>query len=49
MFPFAILTNTKKNTSKANHFSSKYGGSKIQKEIPNVLADAKTSVHTSIR
>jgi hypothetical protein len=36
-------------TSKADHISSRYGGSKIQKEIPSVRADDKTPVCTSIR
>jgi hypothetical protein len=37
-----------KNKSKANHFSSRYGGSNIWKEIPNIYADAKTPVRTSV-
>jgi hypothetical protein len=30
---------TKKKTTKANHLSSKYAGSKIQKNIPSVRTD----------
>jgi hypothetical protein len=30
-----------KNPSKAEDFSSKYGGSKIKNKIPSVRADAK--------
>jgi hypothetical protein len=35
MFSSSIISNEKK-TSKGDHFFSRYGGSKTQKEIPNV-------------
>jgi hypothetical protein len=47
--PFSSLvpTNEKKHLSKGNHFSSRYGGLKTQKEIPSFSAGTRTPVRTS--
>ena len=39
----------KKKKWKANHLSSRYGGSKVQPKISSVRMDAKTSFRTSVR
>jgi hypothetical protein len=38
----------KKKTLKGDHFSSRYGGSKIQKDSSNVCVEAPTPVRISI-
>jgi hypothetical protein len=47
--PPSILINQKKKTLKTNHFSSRFGGSEIQKENSNVCTDARTPFRTFVK
>jgi hypothetical protein len=48
MFPSSISCNEKRKTWEGNHFSIKYGGSKIEMDLSSILADAPTSIGVSV-